>query len=767
MPPHTVIRTALISLPFINIAEANVPTDISQLEPVTVQSSAVATTTPWTTHTDRKELDALQIQDWEDLGRRAEPGVNFNRRTQSINIRGLDETRVTTRIDGIRQPWLNDGARGLRGGLTAFDFNSLWALDIVRGADSSMAGSGALGAQVKMQTLNPADLFAQDRNFATLFKTDLSSVDQSAGTNVALAGRYHSTDWLIQAGVRQGAEQRNMGDWQGYGANRTATDPASYQQQSYLVKLQQQLSDGHRVGVTGEYFERDGDINNLSSQGVGTPYLKNRNQTHELNKRERLSLEYGYQSPWVNSFFDSAKAQLYWQRVSLGNEMQAMRKPDQRAKIIRGDPFHYAYPFGGFSRTNSMSESMYGIDGEISKQLTGMIGHHLTVGGEWFGTRVTQYSSGSDNCPTVVGQFRRPFGPRACDVLHTNRSDVPPVNGEQWALWAQDIVSFGQTGFTLTPALRYDHYEQQPQNAVNNIWGQSVAPNVVVSKSGQLSPKLLASLAVHEQATLYAQYATGFNAPSATQLYSRYGSYGSYLNVGNPALKPEISRGYEFGTRLGNDKRDLILTYFDNYYQNLIENNVPLGTASATSLANLTTLYPLGVTTSANIEQARIYGLEARGQMHLDHGWRIWSSLAWAVGRDQQTQQYLNSVAPLTAIFGLAYRHEQWGAQAMLTAVAARTNVKVPAATALIPIADYQVPGYGLVDMSVYWRPTFISGLQLQLGVYNVFDKRYWNALNMPSAGAKPAALAQLTQRPLDWYSEPGRNYRLTVTYQY
>jgi len=72
-----------------------------------------------------------------------------------------------------------------------------------------------------------------------------------------------------------------------------------------------------------------------------------------------------------------------------------------------------------------------------------------------------------------------------------------------------------------------------------------------------------------------------------------------------------------------------------------------------------------------------------------------------------------------------------------------------------------------VVDLAAYWRPAAFDGLTVHLGVYNVFDKQYWQASNMPSAGAKPAALAQLTQRPTDWYSEPGRNYRLSLTYQY
>src|SRR5690606_24736218 len=103
-------------------------------------------------------IEANQISSFEDLGRRLEPGLNFNRETRSVNIRGLEQNRVLTSIDGIPVPYLLDGARGAEGGSDSFDFDSLSTIDIVRGADSSRAGSGALGGAVVLRTLEPEDL---------------------------------------------------------------------------------------------------------------------------------------------------------------------------------------------------------------------------------------------------------------------------------------------------------------------------------------------------------------------------------------------------------------------------------------------------------------------------------------------------------------------------------------------------------------------------------------------------------------------------------
>ena len=49
------------------------------------------------------------------------------------------------------------------------------------------------------------------------------------------------------------------------------------------------------------------------------------------------------------------------------------------------------------------------------------------------------------------------------------------------------------------------------------------------------------------------------------------------------------------------------------------------------------------------------------------------------------------------------------------------------------------------MDLLGYWRPEAIKGLQLQAGVYNLFDKKYWEAINVPTAGATQIA------RPVDY----------------
>lgn len=706
--------------------------EVSQtFEAITVMGEAQSQQTPWATQTDRSDLDELQILNWSQFGARAEPGVNYNSTTRSINIRGLEGTRVLTRIDGIRQSYLTDirGAQGgVSGGLNAIDFNSLSAIDIVRGSDSSSVGSGAFGGVVDVRTLTPNDLLQGGKQFGAIGKTGYQSVDNSWLVNAAVASRTAGGfSWLLQAGVQPGHETINQGTVGGYGVSRTEPNPDNYTQQNYLLKLEQLLDGGHKLGLTGAYFDRNDDITDL----VANPatYYPGQSYLTEKVTRQSIALDYAWAAADSASLIDTFAAQAYWQEVKLSSDLSANRKTT---------------PVGAYYRGNSIQETTYGLSMDASKTISGNVSQLWEMGAEYYSTTTKQYASGRDNCPPTF----RPY--TACAFFHTNQSDIPDTDGTQYAIWLQNTVGFASDTFLVTPAIRYDDYRYTPDNS-GSFASNPTARNLPSSSGQAWSPKLLLTWKPLQNFSLYAQYAMAFNAPTATQLYSRFGSPGTYLVQGNPDLQPEKSRGWEFGARFGNDQANGSLTYFDNSYDNFIESVTAPGTRE----------YPFFIQSYQNLEDVRIYGVEARGKWQFSKGWSVFGSLAWTVGKDQATNRDLNSVAPLTAIAGLAYNQQQWGVRAQVTAAAARTNVAYPNATPTHPFADFKAPGYGVVDFTAYWKPDQVKGLTVQAGIFNVFDKTYWNALDVPTAGA--AAIA----RPIDAYTQPGRNFAVSLTYQY
>src|SRR5690606_28738489 len=224
---------------------------------------------PTASRTTAQEIDANQITSLEDLGRSLEPGVSFNRETRSVNIRGLEQNRVLTSIDGIPIPYLTDGARDADGGTDSFDFNSLSNIDIVRGADSSRAGSGALAGAVVLRTLEPEDLIGEGKDWGGVAKAGYDSEDRSYGGSAAVARRIENTSILFQGGYRRGHERDNQGEVGGYSTTRSEPNPGDFNQYNLLFKLRQHTDSGHVFGFTGERYDRDESFDDKVQQALG------------------------------------------------------------------------------------------------------------------------------------------------------------------------------------------------------------------------------------------------------------------------------------------------------------------------------------------------------------------------------------------------------------------------------------------------------------------------------------------------------------------
>lgn len=746
---------------------AGTPGGIQELSPLVVQGQRLETELPeGSSIVTRQELDDRSINSWEDFSKRAEPGVNFNANTKSVNIRGMDQDRVVTRVDGIRLPWLNDGARGEKGGLDMLNFNTLSAIDVVRA--NGAVQSGSLVGYLDLRTLAPGDLLAPGKDFGALVKSGYDGADNSWGADAALAGRLgQGTSWLLQAGYRKGHERENMGEIGGYGPTREQANPETYKQNNFMLKLQHALNEEHRLTLSGEYFQRKTDIDNMREQNTATYSIGNNSTRKELS-RKRVLMGYEYDARAERAAVQHGEVKLYWQRSYLDGAQDAFRNMDGRGRSPVGALYGYGYPYGEYRRDNSVEESGVGALTQWSGFLrSASVQHHWAAGAEWYGSKNKQDSSGYDNCPSglrpVPASVSGMFGPRSCDLLHTNQADVANSKGQQWALWVQDEISWSDGKYALTPALRFDSYKHKPESSASYDSNPNAGITDLSSASGQrLSPSLLATYRPASDLSFYARYGYGYKAPTATQLYMNYGAPGTYLRVGNPNLEAEISRGWELGVDVGNRDLGGRLSVFDNRYKNFIEEEVPLTPSSPEWSPAWTGTYPMGVMAYANRARVRIYGAELSGHWNIDQNWYTWGSLAWAHGSDQDTGRYLNSVAPLKATLALGYRTEAWGAEALTTLAKRRTQVEYSAPD-VVPgtsVSDFEAPGYGVLDLNAWWKPAAVKGLRLQAGVYNVFDRKYWNALNVPRAGGRDSA-------PIDSYTEPGRSVRVSLTYQY
>ncbi|MBD9495586.1 MULTISPECIES: TonB-dependent hemoglobin/transferrin/lactoferrin family receptor [unclassified Ensifer] len=678
--------------------------------------------TPLASEIDEKTLEEKQVTDLDDLGRSVDAGINSSKQDSGINIRGLSGPRIVTTIDGVPIPFLSNSSRqspfqsiNANGGGDTFDFNSLSALDVVRGADSSRGGSGMLGGAIVLRTLEPEDLISDGKDWGALFRTIYDSEDDSITGSAAAARRFGDTSVLFQGSYRKGHERENEGTVGGTGATRTEANPIDFDQSNLLFKLRHELEGGHRIGFTAESFRRDGDADLMSEQGLRRSYKIGDYNGFEDRSRKRVSLDYDFEALSSDDLFSFARATLYWQEL----ERSSGSNGRTTANVAYG-------------RDNSISNESFGFSGSAGKDFeAGGFDHSVLFKLDVQRSDWNQYTWAL--CPT----------PTSCPSLN-NQSEIPTVKSTTIGAVLEDRISMGDSAFALTPGVRFDWFDYQPEaNAgFQSNPGSPIFGGLKDRDGARLSPKLLATYDATPDTQLFAQWSMAYRAPTVDELYSRfYNPFGRYAQLGNPDLKPETANGFEIGANFDTGGIVGRVAAFHNIYDNFIE----------------TTTNVVGGITEfryENVQKARISGIELSALKTFDNGFNIHGSIAYAYGKNEDTDKRLRSVAPFKAILGAGYSQETFGVDLSTTLSAAMPNDDVA--------TTFDAPGYGIVDFTGWWTPEEFKGLRVQAGVYNIFDKKYFNAL-----GLRDLNLGAASSQPRDFYSEPGRTFKISLTQRF
>jgi hemoglobin/transferrin/lactoferrin receptor protein len=729
-----------------------------------------------TERADRARLDRRNVTDPTDINRLT-PGASFSDSTRSFNVRGLDRMRVATTIDGIPLPYLDDGARGAdspgaTGGVASVDFDSLSAIDIVKGSDSSVFGSGMLGGGVRFRTLEPEDVIEAGKNFGGISKFGLDSRDQSFRGDQALAGRVGNTWVLVQGGYRDGEEMENQGNYPGpaphySGPARTIKNESDYDQENILAKLRHYTDNGHMIGFTGERFSRQEgiDVDTVFQGGTSTPrYVPGTPFKDETNRRERLSLDYRYDG---GGWLDQAEATAFWMRQELVDDFRGVRT---------------STPAGNWRRENSRDHEIFGINASALKTIdTDWAQHSVSFGTQIYGSKSHQYSLGEDNCPAggypylgpgvpgYVGGPPHPF--YSCNFLHSNQSDMPDTDGITGAAFIQDEIALLDDTVRITPGVRFDYYRYTPE--LTDEYARSVAfsANGLPDESSDvgLSPKLRLEVDTTHNVTLFGQWAQAFRAPTVNELYLAYGGSGTYLRLGNDQLETETSNGFDIGALVGDDVKGGSVKLFYNRYKNYID-DVGLDTTDAGVRAYLASLgydyteFPQGVFQSINRSNVQIYGAELEAHHKWESGWFARGQFGAYVGEDMDLNVGLNSIPVAKLVLGVGYERDTWGTELILTAAASRGDYfedpdpgVQPGSGSDFETATSDTNAYELLDFTAWWSPRQVEGLTIRAGVFNIFDEKYYeDALDLASGVQNQ-----------EYYTQPGRNYRMSATYKF
>ncbi|HDS1681332.1 TPA: TonB-dependent hemoglobin/transferrin/lactoferrin family receptor [Pseudomonas putida] len=702
----------------------------------------------------REQLDRRNVNNIQELVR-YEPGVSVGGTGQrsglnGYNIRGIDGERVLTQVDGVSIPdsfFYGPYAQTQR---NYVDPEIVKRVEILRGPASVLYGSNAIGGAVSYFTLDPDDIIKPGKDAGARLKTGYSSADDSWLTSATVAGRTGDFDGLLHLSQRNGHETESYGSHGGTGLARTEANPEDVRTTNVLAKLGWNYADDARLGLTYERYKDDRDQDILSAvggpftNGAGMGMYKSRNGNDTIT-RERFGInhEFGLDSRVA----DHVKWSLNYQIAKTDQHTEEVYFPFNRT-VLR-------------TRDTTYKDRQWVFDAQLDKAFSiGATDHLLTYGTTLKHEKVTGSRSGTGTCLTVGGTCRS-IGQVSTSDAQALISDFPDPTVNTYSLFVQDEIRWNN--WTFLPGARYDYTRMEPkftEEFLRGIQGSGTAPSSLDDsdkKWHRVSPKFGLTYAFNDNYTWYGQYAEGFRTPTAKSMYGRFDNPTlGYSVQGNPGLEPEKSKSYETGLRGNFDAGNFDVAVFYNKYRDFIDED-------AVQSANLETTFQAN-----NIKHATIKGAEIKGRLYLDHfgapqGLYTQGSIAYAYGRNDDNGQPLNSVNPLTGVFGLGYEQPNYGGLLSWTLVKRKT--RVDDTTFFAPdgqSSQFRTPGYGVLDLSGFYKLT--DDVTVNAGLYNLTDKKYWQWDSV--RGYDGQGEAGVTQPAnLDRLTMPGRNFAINVVW--
>ncbi len=671
---------------------------------------------------DSETIQERMIEDFSDLVK-YEPGVYVENSVTRLglngfNIRGIGGNRVMTMVDGVQTSEQFDfGPFNVH--QAGLDVDVLKTVEIVRSANSALYGSDALGGVVSLFTKDPAD-YLRDQRFYIGAKTTWDGRADDVGVNLTLAGGSERVQASVFTSLNRGSEISNKGAIETLNDTRTTPNPQDAEGQQILAKLVFNASPGNRFRTTAEVYDTRVETDWLSNNRLldfgRFSYLINESAAVDTQRRQRFSLDH--------TLADRGLDVLSWRVYGQFNDT-AQVVDEERMTFGFGPPF------------SSMRHGM--VDYE-------QVGYGASAQGQhWLGdlddgamlTFGASYKADYFDMQRDRTEFNTATAQPVATSLIFPTKYFPESDVVEAGVYLQGEIQFGR--ITLVPGVRYDHYALDA-NQADPVFVASLNPEAADFSDGALSPKIGLAARLTDVVTLHAQYAGGFRAPPYNAINTGFTNpRGGYTTLPNADLRAEKSDNLEVGIRTAFDRASFGLSAFSNRYDDFIE-MTDIGRNELTRLLEFQ---------SKNLEEARINGVELRGEAYLTDSLMIRGSYARIDGVEilkgaaddppLAEETALGSIAPDEAVVGLRYVQPsgRWGSEFSVRLVESYKHGDED---------QFAPEAYQIVDLVSF--VSLAESLVFRLGLLNLTDSKYFEWWNVRGRQADDPVI--------DRYSSPG-----------
>lgn len=780
----------------------------------------------------RRELNEQMVQDNKDLVRyNSEVAVAETGRfgSKGFTIRGVDENRVSMRVDGVALPELEVNQiympyGYMYSGRLALDPEIMRSVSIQTGADSLKSGNGSLGGAVNYTSKEPHDLIKPNNSFGGYAKVGYTSKNEEKMTALGLAGRTKHMEGLINYVHREGHELKNhrmekhdsdklaidypfSSDM--IGTSGILPDPNAYKSDNVLAKLYYHVNDNHRFGVFGNYLTRKDHTYAITKGTLSSQ----RRMAYDIANMESYGLNYRYSSS-NSTWLDQIKAEFTHQKV------EGIAHTDARSTSWRTGLVDMNDSYTAEHRPTSDTTKQFKLNTDFLPLDFGKFGtHKFSTTLQYANKDYSAIPKDQNICPGTSKWF--------CNGNDTQDREtfvyVPNIERNIFSFVASDDIQVNDK-LDVQAGVRYDNYKYKPEfsndqqslfakfpdagygllqdtsrqrrsdcDAQFGAWSWFADPvrlaqcyqayddfvqyrtnfqNAFANNNPYSEDAITYNIGLGYQLTdnwkANYKYATGFLMPTITQLYSAFHGNGVREEPGFiHGLRPETAKSHELELKGGFDKFSLKLSGYHVNYKDFININVqnrPLNSVGYDTI------------TYYNVDKAKTYGGRIGGTWDISEIAKLSGRLQlvgeYAMSKDS-TSRGTNLIAnmPNNGVFGFDYHsaNDDYDIHGRVRYVGAKkaSDAKIEGSNNTIVVSDYLPYSKSYTTFDLYGTKRFNNGFSISAGAYNIFDKKYHSWETLRTFMGAQNINAMVRGNGMERYSSPGRNYALSLTYEF
>lgn len=616
----------------------------------------------------------------------------------NINIRGIGENRLVSLIDGYRVETATD----LTASLSMVDVHDVERVEIIKGAQSSLYGTGAMGGIVNIIT--------KDGHFA-----DGRYLSGTLISGFASANTLFSNHAAIQAGA---------GKW--------------------YLRLSGARSDADDIRTPeGDLPNSQYTMNNLSARAGVKPFS---NHEFRIQYQRNWSTDVGipggdaFPGPAEATYTDISRDLLAasYEISSLSERLTSLRLNYYTQFIYRAVSLlpntvtRVTLPNGNIQRT--------------TPDLFTPVGSHLTGGAQlqstWDLSGKNTLIAGIDIWGRNLSTERRKYitievlNPQN-ELLLTNQLErgetpIPASIFQSAGIFLQDEARLLNDRVTLVAGGRLDGIRVKNQQGfdvdylvVNGNRNDSPPARRVTFEENSIrdiswSANAGILVRLHKEVHASLNLARSFRSPSLEERF-KYIDLGNFVRLGDPTLEPEKGLSADLGVRTWNPGFTFQSALFVNSITDMIVESPGEFVYTLASGSEPDTLPAL---VNSNVSKALLYGWDLGFEYRVSDRFVLFGAGSYVRGKDTGAGGDLPMIPPLNGHAGLRYTHRKAGSAELTLRGAARQERIAQGETA--------TGGYARIDVSLNTREIDlgVTRLQVFLGIDNITNTSYTNHLS-------------------------------------